>query len=722
MIEFGKKCLTYIIIMYTIYAMGERNNSGYDCFKIVNSFLGGQNIYSIHENELDSVDEVRIVSWARKAGLKGRVIKNAYSKLTKINTPIIGKDYSGCYFVIVNYDNNGNVIYMYPDDRPVSTSVDEFKKIWDGTAIVIVKKGLDKNNTEFGFKWFVPSILKYKKDFFLVLLAALVIQIIGIFTPLMMQVVVDKVLTYYAINTLIVLTIGIAISYVFELLIDVSKNYLFVHTTNRVDVVLNSRLFKHLFNLPLRYFESRRVGDTIARVRELDTIRNFLTGTPLSALIDLLFVFVYIIVLFFYSAKLTWIVIASIPVYACISLIVTPLFKKCLDEKFRTGANVQSYLVETINGVETVKSFALETNLNEKYGKLQAEAARASYKTQMVASNSSSVTAFIQKVFDLIVLFCGAKAVISGDFSIGQLVAFRMLASRVSGPVLRFVQLYQEFQQASLSVKRIGDIFNTHEEVNSESNINLPMIRGDIRFQDVTFRYNIDSPEVISKMSFVIPRGKMIGVVGKSGSGKSTISKLLQRLYIPEKGKITVDGIDISLVDTAWLRTQTGVVLQENVMMSGTIAENISIHCKNASMDRIINASIIAGAHEFIMKLEKGYDTVIGEEGIGLSGGQKQRIAIARAIINNPRILIFDEATSALDYESESIIQNNMSKICRDRTVIVIAHRLSTLKNADAIMVVDDGKIVEYDTPPNLLKNKGLYYNLHCKQSNGEIC
>ena len=398
------------------------------------------------------------------------------------------------------------------------------------------------------------------------------------------------------------------------------------------------------------------------------------------------------------------------------------MFKQRLDEKFMAGAQAQSYLVESITGVQTVKSFALEPRLEKKWGDLQSDYVKAGYRTSMVAATSNTVGQFIQKSFDLLILFLGAKMVMAGEFTVGQLVAFRMLSGRVSGPVLRFVQLYQEYQQASMSVKRIGDIFNTMPEPKSgKSRLSLPAIEGNIEFDKVTFRYGIDTPQVIHDMSFKIEKGKMIGIVGRSGSGKSTLSKLIQRLYIPESGKILIDGMDISMADPAWLRRQVGIVLQENFMFNGTVAENISIHCPKATMEQIMTAAKIAGAHDFITGLPDGYDTIIGEKGVGLSGGQKQRVAIARAIINNPRILIFDEATSALDYESESIIQRNLKQICKGRTVLIIAHRLSTLNDADKIMVIDNGRLAEYDTKENLIKRKGLYYYLHSKQKGGEV-
>lgn len=356
----------------------------------------------------------------------------------------------------------------------------------------------------------------------------------------------DKVLSHRAMNTLYTISAGILIVYIYELLISLCKSYLFVHTTNRIDVTLSDRLFKHLFSLPLKYFESRRVGETVARVRELDQIRSFLTGTPLSSMIDVIFIIVYIVVMFFYSTSLTVIVIASIPVFAILSLIVTPMFKKSLDKKFETGAKAQSFLVESINGIQTVKSFALEEQFEEKWGDLQADYVTAGYNTSMIAQTSNAAANFIQHVIDLLILMFGAKAVINGSMTIGQLVAFRMLSGRVSGPVLRLVQLWQEYQQASLSVKRIGDIFNSPVEIKSENTLSaLPTLKGSIRFEKVRFRYRIDGSDVLHGISFEMKENKIYGLVGRSGSGKSTISKLVQRLYIPQSGKISIDGMDV---------------------------------------------------------------------------------------------------------------------------------------------------------------------------------
>ena len=527
------------------------------------------------------------------------------------------------------------------------------------------------------------------------------------------QSVIDKVLTHNSYNTLNVLVIGLVIITVFEGILSVARSYVFAHTTSKIDVILGCRLFEHLFRLPFRYFESRRVGDTIARVRELENIRRFLTGVPLNTLLDALFILVYIVVMYFYSVTLTNVTLISLPVLAIVTAVITPMLRERLDEKFKTGADQQSYLVEAVGGVQTIKSFAVEPVIQQKWEGLLADYTTAGFRTSMLGSVSGSIAQCIQKAFDILILYLGARLVMEGEMTVGQMVAFRMLAGRVSQPVMRLVQMWQEFQQTSLSIKRLGDIFHTKtERAGDTAGSNLPKLRGNIRFDKVCFRYDPAGSQVIKNMTFQIPHGKMIGVVGRSGSGKSTISKLIQRLYVPESGKITIDGMDISLVDPYMLRRQIGIVLQESFLFNASIRDNIALQNPGATMEEIMRVSKIAGAHGFISELPEGYDTMVGERGTGLSGGQKQRIAIARALLTNPKILIFDEATSALDYESERIIQQNLKEICRGRTVLIIAHRLSTLKDADAIIVVEKGNIVEYGPARELIKAKGLYFRL----------
>lgn len=706
--------------------MEKNHSTAYLSFRIAAGFLGVE-VPKEFENRFTEKEttDFELIRSARELGLKVSAGRFNLKKIEKITVPVIAKLKDESYVLIANRQNDRWIILNPLKGTPEAVEESVLLEQLSGRVVILGKKksGIEEGGSKkFGFGWFIPTILKFKKQFICVLLAVFFIQILGILTPLMTQVVVDKVLSHHAMNTLYTIAVGILIVYVYELIISLCKSYLFVHTTNRIDVMLSARLFHHLFGLPLKYFESRRVGETVARVRELDQIRSFLTGTPLSSMIDVIFVTVYIVVLFLYSVPLACIVAASLPVFAVLSLVITPLFKKNLDEKFETGAKAQSFLVESVNGIHTVKAFALEASFEEKWGDLQSDYVKAGYKTSMISQTSGAVANFIQHVVDLCVLVYGAKAVIDGSLSIGQLVAFRMLAGRVSTPVLRLVQLWQEYQQASLSVKRIGDIFNTPTERRSSHSVqNLPVLKGRITFENVRFRYRMDAADVLHGISFTIKENTVIGLVGRSGSGKSTISKLAQRLYIPQSGRITIDGMDVALMEPGMLRRQIGVVLQENFMFNGTVAENISIHCPNMPMEKVIEAAKAAGAHDFILELEEGYETIIGEKGVSLSGGQKQRIAIARAIINNPRILIFDEATSALDYESESIIQKNLKEICKGRTVLIIAHRLSTLSIADEIMVIDRGELKERGSHEELMKMEGLYAYLYLQQSRGEV-
>ena len=696
-------------------------DSGVCCLVMVAAYYGipvneesvkhSYNLYDRCANDMD------ILRMAKELKLKAKHTCLSVEKMADVTLPAIMKTKDSEYAILLKAQEDKLLVAYYNENAPRLLQREEFDSLYSGEVILLVPRKYQDRELKFGIKWFIPTIIKYKKPLLEVLLAAFVIQVLGIFSPMITQSVIDKVLSHNSLSTLDVLVIGLIIITVFESALSIARNYVFAHTTSKIDVILSCRLFNHLFRLPLRYFESRRVGDTIARVRELENIRRFLTGVPLNTLLDALFIIVYIIIMYFYSVKLTNITLLSLPILAAITAVITPILKERLDEKFKAGADQQSYLVEAVNGVQTIKSFAVEPNVQQKWEGLLADYTTANFRTTMLGNTAGALAQMVQKCFDIAILYFGAKLVIEGELTVGQMVAFRMLSGRVSQPVMRLVQMWQDFQQTSMSIRRLGDIFNSKPEPSrTSSQSQSSKLMGNIVFDKVSFRYRPDASEVIKNMSFRIPANKVIGVVGRSGSGKSTISKLIQRLYIPETGKIMIDGVDLALADPVWLRRQIGVVLQESFLFHASIRDNIALQNPAASMDEIIYVSKIAGAHDFIVELSEGYDTVVGEHGTGLSGGQKQRIAIARALLTNPRILIFDEATSALDYESESIIQNNLKKICENRTVIMIAHRLSTLKNADAIMVVEKGNIAEYGSIPDLIERKGLYYHLLLQQ------
>ena len=678
----------------------------------------------IHQFALDTKERLEIddiLYMCKQLKVKCKSKKLDRNKFEGIPTPYIYQTKDGGYNIVVNIKDDKVIILDALENKPKALDRKDFISQWNGNIILIKKKGLMSSEEKFGFKWFLNVMVKFKGILVQVLLAYFVLQIIGLLNPLFIQVIIDKVLSTNNKSTLYVLSGGLVIALVLEMALSLAKDYVFTHTTSRIDMMLNSKLVKHLFRLPLAYFENRRVGDTIARVREVENIRAFLTGTPLTSILDMMFVIVYVVIMFFYSSTLSFIVLSIVPIIAIIYGFVTPVFKKRLDEKFYTGSEVQSFMVESMTGIHTIKSFSLEPKMEKKWEDLSAEYTKTGFKTSKLVFSVNNIISFLQKIQDVLVVTVGATLVMSRKITVGELVAFRMISSKVSGPILRFVKLWQDYQQTSLSVKRISDIFmNPTESTNNSNSLELPNIQGKITFENVVFRYKMDQAPVIRKISFNIPPGKVIGIIGRSGSGKSTISKLVQRLYIPEEGKIYVDNIDISTVNPFWLRRQIGVVLQENFLFSGTVKENIAINKPNADFKEILRVAQIAGAHEFIVKLQQGYDTVIGEKGVGLSGGQKQRLAIARALLTNPKILIFDEATSALDYESEAIIQNNLKEICRGRTVLIIAHRLSTINNADYIMSVDKGNIIEYGAPRDLLRNKNSFYRYLMEKQRGD--
>ena len=659
-----------------------------------------------------------ILRAARSLGLKAREIGSDWGRLLKTQLPAIGQNKDGFYFIIGQAADEKVLIQDPREKSPASLSREEFEQLWNGQLILFTRRaGILGEIRKFDFSWFIPAILKYKKLLGEVLLASFFIQIFALVTPLFFQVIIDKVLVHRGLTTLDVLAVGFLVVSLFDVVLGGLRTYVFSHTSNRIDVTLGSDLFRHLMRLPLSYFEARRVGDTVARVRELDSIRNFITGSALTLVIDLFFTIVFFSVMYLYSHVLTYVVLGAIPFYVLLAFLITPVFRARLHEKFNRGAENQAFLVESVNGVQTIKAGAMEPQNQRRWEEQLSGYVKASFKATNLGNIANQTASFINKVTTLLILWVGARLVITGDLSVGQLVAFNMLAGRISGPILRLVQLWQDFQQAGISVQRLGDILNAKPEpAYSPGRASLPELQGKVTFENVTFRYRPDGPEILSQVSLHVPPGKVIGIVGRSGSGKSTLTKLIQRLYVPQSGRVLVDGVDLAMVDTVWLRRNIGVVLQENFLFNRSIRENIAISDPAMPMERVTRAAQLAGAHEFILELHQGYDTKVEEHGNNLSGGQRQRIAIARALITNPKILILDEATSALDYESEYIIHQNMRDICQGRTVFIIAHRLSAVRHADHIIVIDKGRIIEGGTHGELIKNNGYYAKLYNHQ------
>ena len=659
-----------------------------------------------------------MLRYAKSCGLKVRCLNTNWERLERTPLPAIAGHRDGRFFILAKVADNRALIQDPLERQPTVIDRGQFESTWDGRLVLFARRAsLTDLSRRFDITWFLQAMHKYRRLLGEVLVASLFLQIFALITPLFFQVVIDKVLVHRGLTTLNILVLGLVTVSIFEAVLGALRTYVFSHTTNRIDVELGARLFRHLVALPLAYFEARRAGDSVARVRELENIRSFLTGSALTLVVDLIFTIVFLAVMFYYSPLLTGVVVAAFPFYIGLSAGLTPIFRRLLDERFARGAENQSFLVESVTGIETLKAMAVEPQMERRWEDQLAGYVQASFRVANLGNVASQAVQLMSKLVTAAILYFGARLVIEGNLSVGELVAFNMLASRVMQPVLRLAQIWQDFHQARLSIARLGDILNTHPEPSqSPARAALPAIRGDVAFERVIFRYRPNGPAVLKEVDLQVPVGQIVGIVGPSGSGKSTLAKLVQRLYVPESGRVLIDGIDLALVDVAWLRRQIGVVLQEDILFNRSVRDNIALADPAMPMERVMAAAQLAGAHDFILELPEGYDTSVGERGVLLSGGQRQRIAIARALVSNPRILIFDEATSALDYESERIIQQNMRRICAGRTVFVIAHRLSALRLADRIIAVEHGGVVEDGSHDELLRRGGRYAMLYRAQ------
>lgn len=653
---------------------------------------------------------------AEMSGLSAQLVNVPAVAVSRLPTPAM-LYWQGCCAIL--YETDRLLVLAAPEIGIQRLKPTEFMENWgEEGQVLLLKPTKDTPQQRFGLSWFLPSLIRYRRVLIEVLIASFFVQLFGLVNPLMIQVIIDKVIVQNSIDTLHVLGVLLVGVAIFEAILTSLRTYLFVDTTNRIDMALGSEIIDHLLRLPLRYFEKRPVGELSTRINELENIRQFLTGTALTVVLDAIFSVVYIVVMFIYSWLLTIVTLSVIPLFILLTIIVSPIVRRQLRAKAERQAETQSYLVEVLSGISTIKAQNIELRARwrwqERYGRYVSEG----FNNVLTSTAASSASNFLNKISALLVLWVGAYLVLDQKLSLGQLIAFRIISGYVTGPLLRLAQIWQNFQATALSLERLSDIVDSQQEASEadRNNIPLPQVQGTVKYENVSFRFASSGPLQLSNINLEIPEGTFTGIVGISGSGKSTLTKLLARLYEPDAGRIVVDGYDIGKVELYSLRRQIGVVPQETLLFDGTVQENIALTNPDASSEEIIEAAKIAAAHEFIMSLPMGYNTRVGERGAALSGGQRQRIAIARTVLHSPRLLILDEATSALDYDSERQVCLNLAQAFQGRTVLFITHRLTTIRNADRILMMDKGAIVEQGTHEELMSQKGRYYCLYLQQ------
>jgi HlyB family type I secretion system ABC transporter len=618
---------------------------------------------------------------------------------------------------VVVYEVNGDRMViadpLHRQQRCESVPRGMVEAAWDGQLWLV--EPVPKAES-FNLRWFIPAVWQYRKLLGEVLLASLVLQVLGLASPMLTQVIIDKVIVHESLSTLHVVAIALLGVGIFEAILGVIRLFVFTHTARRLDLSLSSQLFRHLLELPLAYFEARRVGDTVARAQELENIRQFLTGTALTVVIDAVFMVVYLGLMLFYSSKLTLVSLAVIPALVGLMLFTTPMLRSWLNESFNRHADSQSFLVETVSGIHAIKAHSAQLATRERWEGLFARYVKTSFRASTLSNVDGHVGEWLTNLSELMILWFGAMLVIEHHLTIGQLVAFQMLSGKAIAPLLHLAQLWQSFQQVLLSVDRIGDILNEAPEAASATGLVLPPLQGQVSFDQLFFRYQPDLDDVLKGISVDIEPGMFVGIVGRSGSGKSTLSKLIQRLYHPRSGRVLLDGFDIKGANLGSLRQQIGVVLQDDFLFNGTVFDNITFNNSDISPEQVVKAAKMAAAHDFISALPQGYETHIGERGTGLSGGQRQRLALARVFLSTAPLLILDEATSALDSETERQVLQNLLQVRNGRTVLMITHRFAPLKHADRILVLEKGVLIEQGSHQELLQHQGVYSALYQQQ------
>jgi ATP-binding cassette subfamily B protein len=718
-IDESKKELDYKDIKIKKNVLNKKENV-LECFRILSKLIDINFRADPIINYLEFLDKNKkkyaFTNYAEIA--YGLGLEVSYGELTKsqvltVKTPSL-IIYKNDLALVVKAERE-KLTLIYPPDGLITLDKNDLEEIYEGKINIInISKNRLTQENKFSISWFIPILKEYKNTLFQILISGLVVQIFVLSNPLLIQVIIDKVISQRSLDTLQVLGFALLVITVIEAVLSSIKSFILSETTNRIDQKLGIKIIDHLFRLPLEYYDKRSIGELSNRVSELEKIRNFLTSQGINTFLDASFSLVYIFVLFLYSGKLTLIALSVIPIQILITYYGSPLFKKQYRKAAIDNANTQSYLVEVLSGIQTVKTQNAETSSRWRWQNYYSKFIKSTYQKTITAVSLNQLTQSLQKISQLIVLWYGAIMVLNGEFTLGQLIAFRIISGYVTQPILRLSTIWQQYQEIKISFERLGDIVNTPKENESKDlgKIQLPSVAGDILFDNVSFKFIGDSKTTLNKINCQIDKNSFVGIVGKSGSGKSTFCKLISRLYVPNEGSVLIDKYDVQKVEISSIRRQLGIVNQDPLLFAGTIRDNICFGDESFSDKEIIEASKICCAHEFIMELPLGYNTKISEKGSSLSGGQRQRIALVRSLLKKPKIIILDEATSALDIETEQIFIKNLLNKFNNSTIIMITHRLSNVVNANKILVFEKGYLSEQGDHESLLKNNSTYYSL----------
>lgn len=683
----------------------------YHIEKNEDKFLADNKSY-LNEDKL-SIEQLQKL--AKRYSLRTHIINNiAADDLNGMRFPIIAKLIQDHYCVIVAVQQGLVIFFNEATGQAAAMPQDKFTEIFSGSILTFdVKFNVKYMMQKYNLPWFFNVIKHYRKYFYEIMAAVFFLQIMAIGMPLITQVIVDKVIGNSGFSTLTVIGCAMVVFFFMQMILNGTKTHLLNNLTNKLDAILGKYLFDHLVSLPLPYFEQHPTGDTLMRVQSLNSIRSFLTDKGLNTVLNLLFTVVFIVFMLYYSPPLTMVVLIIIPLYIIQNYFLVDAIQYKTDAMWRAGTANQSFLVEAIGNMTTIKSLAVEPQFNHRWEKLQAKYMKSTFENAKLQILINGFSGIVQGVTSLGVLWYGGHLVMNGTFTLGQFIAFQMVSNQAMRPMTELLTMWPDVQRTSLALERIGDILNTPAEPVLREQNNLCPLRGEIRIDNVTFGYRPDLPPALRNINLMIRAGECIGIVGHSGSGKSTLTKILQRMYMPNAGAVFIDGTDLNHMGFAALRQQLGVISQEAFLFDRSVRDNIAIGRNTASMEEVMQAAKLAGAHDFILQLKDGYDTMVGERGAKLSGGQRQRIIIARAMLLNPSIYILDEATSALDYDMEKLVMNNLRNAARGKTMLIIAHRMSTVHHCDRIVVMEHGKIVDIGTHNELIQRDGIYKNLY---------